>query len=202
MIDKGGDMSESSKPAPSDEAADLPEAVNSPSESENIDKIRDILFGSQSRQIDKKLVALDDKIEKAIASVRIETKSNLDTLERFVRNELQSISDQLSSEKNERIESAQTLSEKVNDAKRMFENKLSLLGDKVVSNQREVQEQILQQAKTVMTEIREKNDALQKHLNQSIEALTHEKTDRLALADLMMEAAMRLKNEFHLPESE
>ena len=199
-------MSETSTPVASDEAADIPEVIpvaeNKPSESENIDKIRDILFGSQSRKIEKKLVALDDKIEKAIVSVRIEMKSTLDTLEQFVRKEFQSLSDQLTSEKTERIESAQTLSEKVNDAKRMLENKLSLLGDKVVNNQREAQVQILQQAKTVMTEIREKNDALQKQLDQSIEALTHEKTDRFALADLMMEAAMRLKNEFQLPESD
>ena len=199
-------MSETATPVHSDETADIPEVIpvaeNKPSESENIDKIRDILFGSQSRKIEKKLIALDDRIEKAIASVRVEMKSTLDTLEQFVRREFQSLSDQLTSEKNERIESAQTLSEKVNDAKRILENKLSLLGDKVVSNQREAQDQILQQAKTVMTEIREKNDALQKQLDQSIEALTHEKTDRLALADLMMEAAMRLKNEFQLPESD
>lgn len=195
-------MSETSTPAPSDESIDLPDAGNNPSESENIDKIRDILFGSQSRRIEKKLVVLDDKIEKAIASVRIETKSTLDTLEQFVRKELQSLSDQLSSEKNERIESTQSLSEKADDAKKAFENKLGLLTEKVVNNQRETQDQILQQAKTVMTEIREKNDALQKQLDQSIEALNNEKTDRLALADLMMEAAMRLKNEFHLPEPE
>jgi hypothetical protein len=35
-----------------------------------------------------------------------------------------------------------------------------------------------------------------------VDALTHEKTDRMALANLLMEAAMRLKDEFQLPEAQ
>jgi len=195
-------MAKSSKKAISNEAQGQPMESGLASEGENIDKIRDILFGSQTRQIEKKLTAIADKLDKDIASLRSETKTTLDTLEQFVRKELQSLSDQLMSEKTERSESVESLSDKVTDAKKVHEKKISQLSDKMVKDQRETQEQILQQAKNLMEEMHQKNDVLQKRLDQSVEALTDEKTDRLTLANLMMEAAMRLKDEFQLPEPE
>lgn len=195
-------MSQGNNPAPKEKGAELPKTGDALSETENIGKIRDILFGSQAKQIEKKLMAMEGRIEKGFASMRSETKSTLETLEQFTRKELRAIADQLNQEKTERMESADTLSERIGDAKKGLENKLRVLSDKVVENQREAQDQILQQAKTVMTELREKNDALQKHVDRSIGTLSQEKTDRLALADLLMEAAMQLKNEFQSPEPE
>lgn len=195
-------MAKTSKNARPTEAATKPaEPVPSP-ESENIDKIRDILFGSQTRQIDKKLIALEGKIDKEIVSLRSETKTTLDTLEQFVRKELQSLSHQWADEKKEHAESAENLSDKISDTKKILDKKLNQLSDKMIKDQRETQEQILQQAKNLLEEMHQKNGALQDRMDQSLEALTHEKTDRMALANLMIEAAMRLKDEFQLPETE
>ena len=195
-------MAKSSNKALSTEASGQPMDPGLSSEGENIDKIRDILFGSQTRQIEKKLITMEGKIDKEIASLRSETKTTLDTLEQFLRKELQSLSDQLTSEKSERAESVENLSDKITETKKALEKKLSQLSDKVIKDQRETQEQILQQAKNLLEEMHQKNDALQKRMDQSMEELAHEKADRLALANLMIEAAMRLKDEFHLPETE
>ncbi len=193
------------KPAKKDSASQAPDhpmVSGTPPDGENIDKIRDILFGSQSRQIEKKMSAVEEKIDKEIGFLRSETKNTLGALEQFLRKELQSLSDQLSSEKSERAESVDSLSGRVADTQKAVEKKLSQLSDRVVKDQRDTQEQILLQTKNLLDEMHEKNDGLQKRMDQSIEALSQEKTDRLALANLMMEAAMRLKDEFQLPEPE
>ena len=145
---------------------------------------------------------MEEKIDKEIGFLRSETKNTLGALEQFLRKELQSLSDQLSSEKSERAESVDSLSGRVADTQKAVEKKLSQLSDRVVKDQRDTQEQILLQTKNLLDEMHEKNDGLQKRMDQSIEALSQEKTDRLALANLMMEAAMRLKDEFQLPEPE
>lgn len=72
----------------------------------------------------------------------------------------------------------------------------------MVKDQRETQEQILQQAKNLLEEMHLKIDALQKRMDPSMEGLAHDKTDLLALANPMVEAAMRLNDEFQLPETE
>ena len=143
-----------------------------------------------------------EKIDNEIVSLRSETKTTLAAFEQFVRKELQSLSDQLSSEKSERAESVNSLSGRVADTQKAVEKKLDQLSDKVVNDQRDTQEQILLQTKNLLDEMHEKNDGLQKRVDQSIEALAQEKTDRLALANLMIEAAMRLKDDFQLPEPE
>lgn len=195
-------MAKMSRKAQLSEAPGQPMDPGHSSEDENIDKIRDILFGSQTRQFEKKLMVIEDKIDKEVASLRSQTKITLDTLEEFFRKELQSLSDQLTSEKSEHAESVGNLSDKVTVANKALEKKLGQLSEKVIKDQRETQAQILQQAKNLLQEMHQKNDAFQKRMDQSMEALAHEKTDRLALADLMMEAAMRLKDEFQLPETE
>lgn len=195
-------MAKPAKKDPAPQAPDHPMDSGTPPDGENIDKIRDILFGSQSRQIEKQLSAVEEKIDKEIDFLRSETKTNLEAIEQFVRKALQSLSDQVSSEKAERAESVDSLSGRVADTQKAVEKKLGQLNDKVVNDQRETQEQILLQTKNLLDEMHEKNNALQKRMDQAIEALAHEKTDRLALANLMMEAAMRLKDDFQLPEPE
>jgi hypothetical protein len=195
-------MARPAKKNSTSQASDRPTEAATPPDGENIDKIRDILFGSQSRQIEKKLSAVEEKIDKEIDFLRSETKTTLNAFEQFVRKELQSMSDQLNRERSERAESTDSLSDRVADTQKAVEKKLGQLSDKVVNDQRDTQEQILLQTKNLLDEMHEKNNGLQKRMDQSIEALAQEKTDRLALANLMMEAAMRLKDDFQLPEPE
>ena len=61
---------------------------------------------------------------------------------------------------------------------------------------------ILQQSKSLMEEIRSQNSQISSSLDQSVNDLRTEKMDRLAFANLLMEVAMRLKDEFKIPEVE
>ena len=136
-------MAKPSRKTAASETRAKPANAGLPPDDDNIDKVRDILFGSQTRQIEKRLAAMEDKIDKEIASLRSESKTTLDTLEQFLRKELQTLTDQLTDERSERNESVDSLSEKIGDTKKTLEKKLSQLGDKLVKDQRETQEQIL-----------------------------------------------------------
>jgi len=195
-------MARSVKKNASTQASAKQQGAGLSSEGENIDKIRDILFGAQTRQIDKKLATLEVKIENDIQSLRSETKTSLDTLEQFIRKEFQNLSDQVNGEKTTREESVENLSDKLSNTKKSFEKKIGQASDKALKDQRETQDQILKQSKTLMEEILQRNDALQNRIDQAVEALNHEKTDRQALANLLMEVGMRLKDEFQLPDVE
>src|SRR5580692_12969243 len=71
-------------------------------EGANVDKIRDILFGSQMRDYEKRFVRLEDNVTKAIEGLREDMTKRLDTLGAFVRQEVDSVSTRLKSEKSER----------------------------------------------------------------------------------------------------
>ena len=171
-------------------------------EPENIDKIRDILFGSKERQYDQKFSAIETTIHKEIGDLRNETKKALGSLETFVKKELASLTEQLNTEKEERAESNDALMGKIDDARRALDRKLSQLSDKTVAGQRDLQEQLLQQSKTLLEEIREKHESLSADLDRAAGELRQDKTDRIELANMLMEVALRLKDEFELPPTE
>jgi len=54
-------------------------------EGANVDKIRDILFGSQMRDYDKRFGRLEDRLIKDAESLREEMKKRFETLEAFVQ---------------------------------------------------------------------------------------------------------------------
>ncbi len=171
-------------------------------EEEGIDKVRDILFGAQVRQYEQKFKHLEDLIQKEIANLRSETMKSADTLETYVKKELEALSDQVKNEQTERAESAQELSDKIDRTVKSIEKKTGQLSEKVIDTQRDLQEQILQQSKSLMEEIRSQNSQISSSLDESVNDLRTEKMDRLAFANLLMEVAMRLKDEFKIPEVE
>ncbi|MDJ0991699.1 MAG: hypothetical protein QNI85_16890 [Desulfobacterales bacterium] len=171
-------------------------------EPENIDKIRDILFGSKERQYDQKFVSLETAIQKEISDLRGETKKSLASLETFVKKELASLGDQLRTEQEERHEAMEDAAAKIDNARKALERKLGQLSDKTVAGQRDLQEQLLQQSKSLLEEIHDKHEALGADLDAAARELRNEKTDRIELANMLMEVALRLKEEFDLPQAE
>ena len=171
-------------------------------DAQSIDKVRNILFGAQTRQNEQKFTRLEAILQKEIANLRDETKITFNSLENYIKKELATLTDQIKTERNERTESAETLSRLLKDSDKNIEKKITKLDEKNVKSQRDLQAQILQQSKELMTEIRAKHEEISASLEQSVNQLVEDKTDRLALANLFMEISMRLKDEFDIPDIE
>lgn len=61
-------------------------------EGANVDKIRDILFGSNMREYEKRFARLEERLTKSSDALREDLKKRFDTLETFVREEMESLS--------------------------------------------------------------------------------------------------------------
>jgi DNA repair exonuclease SbcCD ATPase subunit len=166
----------------------------------NLDNIREILFGAQAQQYEQKFNRLEELLKKELHSLREERKKSLNSLEHFVKKEFESLADELNSEKRERTETVEDISESLQNSTKNLEKKITKLDDKNIKVQREVQEQILKQSKELLEEIRSKHEEISSALNEAVKDLTDRKADRVALANLLTEMSMRLKEEFSLPE--
>jgi len=171
-------------------------------EAQSIDKVRNILFGAQARQYEQKFSHLEALVQKEIANLRDENKKMFDALEKYIKKELESLTDQLDTEKDERTEAVDELAGVLKDTNKHLEKKVAKLDEKNVKGQRDLQDQILQQSKDLMAEIRSKHEEIFASLKQSVSELNKDKTDRVALANLLMEVSMRLKEEFDIPDIE
>src|SRR5208282_5784775 len=167
-------------------------------EGANVDKIRDILFGSNMREYEKRFARLEERLTKSSDALREDLKKRFDSLESYVREEIESLGTRLKNEKAERTESLKEQTRESRDNAKALEKKLSQLEDALASAQGDLRSRILEQSKALSNQIQKTKDELEGALETEAETLRNEKTDRAALADLFTELALRLKDELEL----
>jgi len=173
-----------------------------PAGDQSIEKVRDILFGSQTRRFEQRIASHEALFEQEIARLRSDSKRNLESLENYVKKEIGSLTDSLSAEQKIRTEAVESLAEKLNGTTRALEQKIEQFHQNISAIQSNLQEQILEQSKKLMGEISEKYEKISSVHEQALKELRKEKSDSLALANLFIEMGMRLKEEFEIPGME
>jgi hypothetical protein len=168
-------------------------------EGANVDKIRDILFGSNMREYEKRFARLEERLNKSSEALREDLKKRFDSLESYVREEMESLNQRLKSEKSERSETLKEFSKETRDSSKSLEKKLSQVEEQLSSAQGDLRSRILDQSKSLSNQIQKAKDELESALQQEAETLRTDKTDRAMLADLFTELSMRLKDELELP---
>jgi uncharacterized phage infection (PIP) family protein YhgE len=169
-------------------------------EGANVDKIRDILFGSQMRDYEKRFARLEENVAKTVETLRDDMTKRFDTLSSFVQQEVESLSHRLKTEKSERTDGLKDISREIKDGMKVIEKKLGQLEEQMSDGQSELRAKMLENSKAVTNEIEKLRRETAAALDREIDVLRDEKTDRAALADLFSEFSLRLKDKFELPE--
>jgi hypothetical protein len=160
----------------------------------NLDKVRDILFGSQVREFEQRFLHLEERLMQECRGIREDTKKRLDALENCLKQEVTFLSERIRNEQNNRDAAIQIV---VNDSKVLnasLQSRLIQFDEQLNRSQLELREQLLEQSQTLHNEIREKYEEITALLQRESEQLRHEKTDRSTLATLLNELALRLNS--------
>ena len=168
----------------------------------SIDKVRDILFGVQMRDYDKRFARLEERLVKETTDLREDVKKRLAALEQYVAHELEALGDRLTAEQGERADAAKELGQQLRESAKAFEKKTAAIDDQAARSQRELRQQLLEQQQRLSEEIQQRHAELLSTLGRESTELRDEKADRAALASLFTEMAMRLSNQFRLPTAE
>ncbi len=168
----------------------------------NIDKIREILFGTNMRDYDARFARLEATLLKESADLRESTRRRFETLEGYLKKELESLYARIKTERDER---ADALGQSANDLRQVgdgLNRKLRDLEDKAAATESAIRQEILNQSHTLTDDLR----ALQMEITALVEKrfleLNRGKTDRTMLGTLLTEIGMRINDELHLPVAE
>ena len=161
----------------------------------NLEKIREILFGAQVHDFEKRFTRLEEKLLKETADSRAETKKRFDSMEAFIRKEIESLVERVKTEQGERADAVKEISRDLRETAKNLEKKLAQLDEQATKGQRELRQQILDQSKSLSDEIRTRVKESAALLTRELKELRSDKTDRSALAGLFTEAAMRLSGD-------
>ncbi len=168
----------------------------------NVDKIREILFGSQMREIEARMARLEQSLAETTGELRQSTSRRLDTLERHFTKELETLEARQKAEREERAEAVKKLAQESKQADEALAKKAELVSDQGIAAQRELRAEILKQSKDLRDEIGRVQAELSAALEQRFQELGNAKTDRAALAAILTEVAMRISDDLHLPVAE
>jgi hypothetical protein len=193
-------------PVPQSGAPREPNTVQMPSAQPaadtSLDQIRDILLGAAVRDTDKKLARLEERLLKEQEDLKEDTRHRFESLEVFVKIEIEALAERLQAGQNARDEMLRALTQELKDVVSGFEKRTTQHAEQTAKAQRELRQQILDQSKTLREEYRGQYRQLSDAVSRALHDLRVEKTDRAVLAALLSELAMRLRHDLTQSVSE
>jgi hypothetical protein len=163
-----------------------------PSTGENLEKVRDILFGSQMRDHDRRFARIEERLNQDMTELRDETRKRLDSLEAYIKREVQSVLDRVKAEQTQRTDALKQVGQDLKEASRAMEQRAGELEELNTQTQRELRDALLEQSKTLRDEVQQAGRDTTNRLEATADELRADKVDRGALAGLFNELAMRL----------
>ena len=175
------------------------EAATAPTDvqPESLDKVRDILFGSQMRAVDTRLQGLEERLREELEALRNDFARQVESLDSFIRSEVNTVTERLSTESRKRSEDLKALAAEIKEAIRALERRHVKLEEAANMADASLRDQLLSQSATAANELARLGERLSAELTRSHTELSTAKTDRTALASLLTDMAGRLTASDH-----
>jgi len=160
-----------------------------------VDKIRELLFGNQMQDYDKRFLVLDERFQQKIHDLDAVSTRNLGNLESSIKKQLESIIGQLRQEQELRADADKELGRGLRELIEGLEKRMSQVSDRVASLEREFTERLGHESKTLRDDIRRRNEDTRTTIERMFSELSNVKTDRNLLAGLFVEIARCLNQD-------
>jgi TolA-binding protein len=164
--------------------------------------VRDILFGNQVREFERRFARLEERMLKETSDLKADVWNRVGALEEYTKKEMESLTEHLKADHDDRVESDATLSREIKDSAASLARRITTVDEQLAKSQRELRQQILEQNQRLSDDIRKKMDEVLATLANEAQTLRSDKADRATLAALLTEMAMRLTNDFPIPDAE
>lgn len=161
----------------------------------SLDKVRDILFGAQIRDTDRRYAKLEERFVQETTDLKEDVRKRLAVLEQFVKNEVESLADRLKDEHDTRSDADKELSREMRETQKANEKKFGQVDDHVGKVQRELRQQLLDTHQNISDELQRQAQDILGRLAREAAELRGEKLDRTALAAMFTEMAVRLTSD-------
>ncbi len=187
---------------PDTETGKSSEALSDSAADQNVDKIRDILFGGQMRDYARRFETMERRIAAETERLARDMDKRLEGLEAFVRKELDMLSERLAQEKHERLKGRDALQGSLEQLRQETEAQFGEFDERVNAEMRTLRSDLHDQNVDLTGLVQQSREAVEARLEAESRELEDSKVAREDLAGLFSEVALRLKRDFDLPEGD
>jgi DNA anti-recombination protein RmuC len=171
------------------------ETMVMPVADESLEKVRDILFGAQAREFERRFALLEEDLLRKTAEARAEAHQRLEAIEAQLRQDVEQLTDQIKAEHQERAQTIAALGGELQSLTRALDEKINQLEAQSSQEQGALRRQLLEEAKSLATQMLHQSEELTTSLNREVQTLTHDKLNRADLAQMFTEMAQRFLRE-------
>ncbi len=161
----------------------------------NIDQIRDIIFGAQMRDYDRRFAQLEERLLKDSSDLREELRQRHASLEEYIRREMDSLSERITGEQRGRTTQLQEVGSALENVNRTMERRFQEGGEEVARAQRDLRGELARHAANFAEELNRRSAELSGALKREADELHTRKADRAALGGLFADLAARLADD-------
>jgi len=187
-------MPPKSSPKPTAPAAAL--AGESP---ENLDKVRDILFGGHMRAVEGRIARIEERLLRDQQALRTDLEAALGGLESYARKELEALGEKIKAERVKRADDLKALANETKDALRAVDKRLAKLDEATSGADADLRSQLLEQKRAHAAEVKQLAEQLTAELRRAQQELRSEKADLSSLIAVFSDMAVRLTEELQAP---
>lgn len=173
---------------------------------ESLEKVRDILFGSQQRDNDRRFGRIEEQLAADLTALRDEFRKRLDSLEQYARNEVTSLLERLKAEGQRQSQALKDLAalhkeelknfdRQVTEQVKDLDRRLKAGDDASEKRDGELRKELLDQSGRLRDEVQQSRAELTEALSKAMIEVRDTKLDRASLAGMFTEMAMRLADE-------
>lgn len=162
----------------------------------NIDKIRDILFGTHMRDYEKKFKRFEEGLNMARLQLRDELLQRIKSLEDMLISETESLIEKNKVERQERYDGQQELARELSALKNEMNTRITQLDEQISKEIKQFRQQMHNRLQELTVQVRQQGDGLSSLIKQEVTQLREDKVSRNDLATFFTEFAMRLSKDF------
>jgi hypothetical protein len=158
----------------------------------SVDKIRDILFGSQIKNYEARFARLEENLVRETVELKESMQRRFDSLEGFFRSETEALAARLKAEREERTNHGQSLDREMKAAHDELGRKIHHLDASTAEAHSGLRKEIMAESHKLIEEIGARYDRLRSLLESRVGELRNLKTDRAVLAALLADMATKI----------
>lgn len=168
-------------------------------EPENLDKIRDILFGSHVRAVEGRLARFEERVALEQADLRADVEKALATLDAYARKEIEALNERIKAERTRRAEDLKTLTSEIKESLRTLDKRIAQLDEATGGADADIRSQLVGQQRETAEHLRHLGDTLADQIRKTEASLRAEKLDVASMLAIFSDVAVRLSEEMQVP---
>lgn len=145
-----------------------------PSPANNLDQVREILFGSYVRDFERKLARIEGIVASQGDELRADTKRMVEVLEAHLKRETDAQSTQQQSDRAAQMTALTNVAREARDAVAELDQRIKKLEDGLIRAQRDFRQQLLDEAKGFVEQTRSLKEELTSTLQRELALYTGE----------------------------